>query len=109
MQLYKNRYLIAIYDKNDNLIDVACNPAELSGYKHPQSMISRIYHGKVNTNKIYLIDCLEEHNDIFSEEDKLFLDFVTSKKHKTNQEIAKELGIYHKKTYKTVSLLQQER
>lgn len=89
MQLYKNRYLIAIYDKNDNLIDVACNPKELVGYKHPYSMISHIYHGKANTNKIYLIDCLEKHNDCFSHEDKLFLDFVTSKKQVTNTEMAK--------------------
>lgn len=109
MQLYKNRYLIAIYDKNDNLIDVACNPAELNGYKHPQSMISRIYHGKANTNKIYLIDCLEEHNDCFAEEDKLFLEFLTSKKHQTNQEVAKELGIYHKKTFKPVQFNTNER
>lgn len=74
--LYKGKYLIAIYDKEDRLIDVACNINELTHYKNSKtawSVIGHVQRGSVKSAGIHLIDVTEKHNDIFSEEDELFL------------------------------------
>lgn len=80
-KLYKNRYLIAIYDNNDNLIEVAENPRELLFLKNrpePYAFIKNFLDKRKNptTFTIHLIDVYEKHNDIFVEEDKIFLNIV---------------------------------
>lgn len=102
MNLYKGRYLIAVYDKDDYLIDVACSVKELKNISKKRSVyssISRNIHHKSPVHKYHLIDCLEKHNDIFAEEDEIFLksDFL---EHKTIQQIAKELGISERTLYR---------
>ena len=94
--LYKGRYLIAIYDKDDFLIDVVSTVKELknSNLETFASILSRATRGKRQTPaKYFLIDCLEEHDDCFQEEDKKFLEF--SKK-KSRKEIANDLGISYR-------------
>lgn len=90
--LYKGKYLIAVYDKDDYLIEVACLPRELIK-KCVSKYISRVAKGTIKSNHIYLIDCTEKHDDIFAEEDKLFLNFVKNNRHHTIAEEAKRLGV----------------
>lgn len=76
--LYKGRYLIAIYDKNDECIGVFKSVRELkenNDINQPYSIFYKMLNGEYGKmfSKYYLIDCLEEHDDIFKEEDKLFL------------------------------------
>ena len=100
--LYKGKYLIAVYDKNDYLIDVACMPSQLSCFKNNESVMSyinRVAKGTQKSKRIYLIDVTEKHNDIFAEEDQLFLEYIeetnTSSLNQTeiNKQKAVELGI----------------
>ena len=76
MALYKGRYLIAIYDNDDNFIDCATSVKDL-WFKNPKSTYSEISRGQFfhrqRDYKVYLIDCLEKHDDIFKEEDEIFL------------------------------------
>ena len=77
--LYKGKYIIAVYDKNGILIEVACSPKELryyANYKVCRSTLSRISRGLVTNNRVHLIDVTEKHDDIFSEEDEAFIDFM---------------------------------
>ena len=74
-KLFKGRYIIARYDENDLCTHVSENPW---GVGLDASTIFRgIQHGEtefdVKNGKCYLIDCLEIHDDIFKEEDELFL------------------------------------
>lgn len=99
--LYREKYLIAVYDKNDYLIDVACLPNELTCFKNQRRAIeymSKIVNGHRRSSRFFLIDVTEKHNDIFAEEDQLFLEYVKSKQNPLNQteidkQKASELGI----------------
>lgn len=81
--LYNGRYLICVLDKHtDNILYVFDNPKEFSNMikKNVSTSISRafvnpdyIINGKY---KIEFIDCMTVNNDIFMEEDKIFIDFV---------------------------------
>lgn len=77
--LYKGRYLIAVYDKEDNCKGVASSIKELKQIENlgsmPYPICYKILNGKYNYlfSKYYFIDCLEEHDDIFKEEDEIFL------------------------------------
>lgn len=77
--LYKGRYLIAVYDEEDNFIDCATSVVGLKNL-HKKSVYSQISRGKFwgvrNKMKTILIDCLEKHDDIFAEEDKIFLEEI---------------------------------
>lgn len=104
--LYKGKYIIAIYDKDDRFIDVACLPSELITYANKsaaKSLISRICNGWVTSNKIYLIDVTEKQEDIFEEEDELFLDFV--KKSKKEKEIKSKREYYRQKACQNETIL----
>lgn len=72
IKLYKNRYLIAIYDRNDRF--VACGT---SLYDFKDFKANTVYHmlreNRFGKYRAYLIDCLQPHEDVFAEEDKLFL------------------------------------
>ena len=76
--LYKGKYIIAIYDDDDYLIDVACIPSELKNFISDDSAKSAIAHafsGRTYKN-LYFIDVTEKHNDIFAEDDEIFLEFI---------------------------------
>lgn len=110
MRLYKDRYLLAKYklerDKNgkvtnEYLIAVGTTPKEL-GYKN----YDRITHALMQadtaiTYKLYAIDCLEQHNDIFAEEDKLFLELF---KNKTKENIVDEYAKRHHRSRTNIYL-----
>ena len=81
MSLYKGRYLIAVYDDNDNFIDCGTSIKELTFMKH-RTIVEQLSRGSFFTKKkkhIYLIDCLEKHNDCFNEEDEIFLKEIGNK------------------------------
>ena len=93
--LYKGRYMIAVYDEEDYLIDVGFNVNELLTCKNPSTFrrnLNRHLNGKRTKHKIYLIDLLENYEDCFCLEDKVFLkEFEENLK--TDNERAEELGV----------------
>ena len=100
--LYKNRYLIAIYDSNDNLVDCATRVADLRIF-NPKGIYHKISINDFKTrgHTIHLIDCLERHNDIFSEEDDIFLEETKKQSIEYNlQQQAKQLGISLRTAYR---------
>lgn len=115
-RFYKKKYIIAIYDKNDFLIDVVLNPKELIEYKNKAcaySDISRIFNKRSKGYNVYFIDVTEKHNDIFSEEDEIFLQEFAESNKPTDTEIAKKYGInirtyYRWKKNGTLNLLKGE-
>lgn len=74
-KLYKNKYLIAKYDTEDHLIAVGTSPIEVGMEKYEIQRAAD--NGKGKKYKIYLIDCTEKHDDIFAEEDEIFLQMFT--------------------------------
>ena len=108
-KLYKGRYLIALYDKDDMLVDVGINPFDLLTCSfRPQSLYENVSRGRnsIFGYTIHLVDCLEQHDDIFAEEDKIFLDeFLNSLtgEYSIEERIvakAKELGISKRTAYR---------
>lgn len=108
MKLYKDRYLIALYDKNDYLIDVGAEPKELNFFRsRVSSFYEQVSRGdkRYRGCKMFFIDCKEKHEDVFKEEDELFLEEIeNSKKGKDEKlkEIAKKLGISKRTAYRWV-------
>ena len=108
MKLYKDRYLIALYDKNDYLVDVGVQPKELNLFRRRVSS----FYEKVSRGdkrywgyKIFFIECKEKHEDVFKEEDKLFLQEIENSKQGKDEkleEIAKKLGISKRTAYRWV-------
>ncbi|NCD06399.1 MAG: hypothetical protein EOL97_09785 [Spirochaetia bacterium] len=120
MKLYKGRYLIALYEKdnetlamNENGIAIFASPKELSLWlnRTDNSVYSGIRH-LLNEEKrklfatynLHLIDCLEQNNDCFVEEDKLFLQFIekdmaNSPKKINNTDISRRQFYRNKKYY----------
>ena len=99
--LYKGKYIIAVYDKNDYLIDVACLPSQLNCFENKEVAMAHISHiaaGRRTSNYIHLIDVTEKHDDIFAEEDQLFLEYVKKTTKKTDKEKASEFRI-SRRTY----------
>lgn len=108
-KLYKGRYLIALYDKNDMLVDVGIDPFDLLTCSvRPHSLYENISRGRnsIFGYTIHLIDCLEIHEDIFKEEDELFLEQyadLVGKGLDTDKKLeqkAKELGISKRTAYR---------
>lgn len=75
-KLYRGKYLIAIYDSNDELVEVAGDPRELKMFKNEKtarSVISRAFTHRQCPKKIFFIDVFDTEDDVFAEEDKEFL------------------------------------
>lgn len=73
-KLFCDRYLLARYDDNDRCVAVGEQPYDVGlSYQHfsHRRKGEPYYRGK--GYKIYLIDCMETHGDIFNYEDKEFL------------------------------------
>ena len=104
LPLYKGRYLICVYSKDEVLLDVFDTPREAARYLNTrgahytsQSLSSRLYHilhGDCNSNLIKLVDVFERNDDIFAEEDKLFLEFMQKVEDArfTTEKLAIQLG-----------------
>lgn len=106
-ELYKGKYLIAIYDKDERLVAVATKPSELKKIMNKASFysgISRKKHKHRPMKHIFLIDCLEKHNDIFAEEDEIFLR-QTPIKPPSILEQAKVLGMSKRALYRRKAIL----
>ena len=72
-KLFCDRYLLARYDNNDRCVAVGESPYDVgTTYSTLSHKNSTIYFGV--DYKIYLIDCMEQHEDIFQQEDKTFLE-----------------------------------
>ena len=107
-KLYRGRYLIALYDKNDMLVGVGTNPFDLSYVINPLTLYGNMCRERYSLfgYTIHLIDCLEIHEDIFKEEDELFLeryaDFIGKglDMDKKLEQKAKELGISKRTAYR---------
>lgn len=107
--LYKNRYLIALYDNNDEvLIGVYDNVQELAKSQNLNisSVKSQISRGN---KRFFLIDAFEIVDDCFKEADeqtnKMFRSGELTRL--TNRELAKKMGIpertfYRKKKIKKI-------
>lgn len=105
-KLYKGRYLIALYDKDDILVDVGMNPLDLFiCANRPRSLYEDISRGRnvIFGYTIHLIDCLETHDNVFQEEDKIFIDEFKDSFTNIEERIiakAKELGISRRTAYR---------
>lgn len=91
---YRDKYLIAVYDKDDYLINIASSPSEIFSNiseSSARSYLNKVFKGKIKNENIYFIDVFEKHNDIFAEEDNIFLRQYNLKE--TNAEKAKKLGV----------------
>lgn len=100
-KLYRGRFLIAIYDKRDYLLEVLANPSESKLY-HKQSLyeiLSRKMRNLKKYKNIHLIDVFEKHNDIFAQEDRIFFNFVKNSK-VSDAKIAEHLGISLRSLYR---------
>ena len=111
--LYKGKYLIGYYDKDDFPIFIASTLSEFNDFykKHKRSK------GGINTaaqaiirrdsnhsdgEKIILIEADTITHDCFENEDKEFIKFIEETRKKTIHEMAKELDVspitfYYKK------------
>lgn len=107
MRLFRNRYLVAIYDKQDRLVDVIGAPSELKGNNKysVKNGVNRVINRHKSSKKYYIIDCLEVHDDIFKEEDEEFIKFINQEKTKTQREIALDLGMSERNYYRKKSAL----
>lgn len=91
--LYRGRYLLAVYDQDDRLLGVETKLQGLQKYYNVNGNYNVAFdwcmkHQKI---KLVLIDCLESHDDCFKEEDKKFLEFVESHHKKSSQEMSQEI------------------
>lgn len=104
MNLYKNRYIIAVYDeKGEKILGVFDNPKQLNsflGTKYAGSIISNYIKTfgtfpiiKCDKYNFYFIDIFEEHKDVFEQEDNLFLKFYKENKKQSIDEYCKENNI----------------
>ena len=93
--LYKGKYLIAVYDEEDILIDVA-NELKQS-LKYNSYYLSRLANNKIsNANskyKVRVLDAITIHDDIFAEEDRLFLEFIKEEYKPSARTEAERLGV----------------
>ena len=82
--LFKNRYIIAVYSANgEDLLGVYDNPQDMERLlqtKYADCIISRYIKTfgtfpiiQCNSYVFYFIDVFEKHNDVFAEEDRIFL------------------------------------
>ena len=108
--LYNKKYLIAVYDAKDRLIDVGSSIDEITCMRphYVYEKLSRQRDGIFRGPTIYLIDCLEQHDDIFKEEDDLFLQEIGYKtrlpKTQAYTELGKKLGVSLRTIHRWIKL-----
>ena len=109
--LYRGKYLIGFYDKDDFPIFIASTRTEFIEWYcnyfglDETAAISRLTNRRLNSKqnhhgKVILIPADEVNNDCFAEEDKDFINFINETRNKSMAEIAKEMGISERKLYR---------
>lgn len=109
--LYRGKYLIGFYDKDDFPIFIASTRTEFIEWYcnyfglDETAAISRLTNRRLNSKqnhhgKVILIPADEVNNDCFAEEDKEFINFINETRTKSMAEIAKEMGISERKLYR---------
>ncbi len=104
-RLYKNRYLIAVYDRDDEwCYGVFDNIEQLSKFTDTKSMkfiISRAMRAykrvpasvSLGGYNYCFIDIFEKHNDCFADEDKQILEYYEKTRYYTIAEYAEKIGV----------------
>ena len=109
--LYRGKYLIGFYDKDDFPIFIASTRNEFIEWYcnyfglDETAAISRLTNRRLNSKqnhhgKVVLIPADEVINDCFEEVDKDFINFINETRNKSMAEIAKEMGISERKLYR---------
>lgn len=110
--LYKGKYLIAICDRHGDIVDVGLSIPEIAARGHRDALYAAFSKSRIDRNKYkyVLVDCLEEHDDIFAEEDKLFLEFVEQLEQEKHPVIAmaKEYNIPERTLYRRQQMLRRK-
>lgn len=111
-KLYKNRYLIAMYDMQDEWILTYDNVDQISkdlGLDYFETVLSRRIREQgtfpiitIGRRKFCFIDVLEEHNDCFKEDDKKFMEFIEKRCMITIADFCRERGIPERSFYRNV-------
>ena len=101
--LYKDKYLIVYYDKDelplivsDNATDFSEKYAKYREIKDGHNTfgnLSKIFKGERKSNRIKLVEADTVTDDCFKEEDEDFIRFINENRKKTKKEKANELGI----------------
>lgn len=86
--LYQDKYLIAVYNNKDEFIDCQTS-IEAFKKPHPRTIRLLLKHKKLPSKyKVYLIDCTETHDDVFAEEDEIFLQEENTKTTTKKEQLA---------------------
>lgn len=110
--LYQKRFLIAYYNKNDELLCVAENVNEFYEFykqvsktskRFLEQFLSKIYHKKIKSKHIRFIDVFEKHNDVFSYEDEIFIQELSGQK--TIKQKAQEIGLSEREYARKLQIL----
>lgn len=104
--LYKKRYLICLIDiYTDNIVSVYDNAVQFSGaYKvDGKTILSKAFNKDYIFKKRYkieFIDCYQKQDDIFKEEDEIFLKFIEEKEAPTIKELCEFKNISNRTFYR---------
>ncbi len=100
--MYQGRYLVCFYAKDETLVDVFENAKEVQEFLNVRgahytlndvySKLNHVLKGKCKSSMIKFVDVFETHDDVFKEEDALFLDFLRQTEKKTKVQLAEEAG-----------------
>lgn len=105
--LYRGRYLIVVLDENGNVEKVCDQPCDNCENKNSfKSTVSRAFNGKENRKDILFIDVFEKHDDIFSEEDEAFIEYIKKDIKKSAKDKAEELGMSERDYYRKVGIFE---
>lgn len=118
--LYKGRYLIAVYANNDeDLLGVFDNPKDMEdflGTKYAREIIARYIQTfktfpviACNRYVFHFIDVYEEHDDVFAEEDKIFIEMIPKSKTQLMKEYCKKHRVSRKTYYRRLRQLGAEK
>ncbi len=99
--MYQGRYLVCFYAKDETLMGVFENAKEVQEFLNSRganytlssvySKLNHILKGKCNSSLIKFVDVFETHDDVFKEEDELFLKYLNQRETKTlTQKIMEE-------------------
>ena len=114
--LFKGRYIIAVYDANndEDLLGVFDNPNDMKEFlqtEYADTIISRYIKTfgtfpiiRCNRYTFYFIDVMEKHNDIFALEDREFLKCYRKSKTSMQEAYCKRNNISRRTYYRHIRI-----